>query len=318
MDVTDRHFRWLMRRLTRRTLLYTEMVVTQAILHGDQERLLGFHPDERPLALQLGGDDPEALATCARIAEDRGYDEVNLNVGCPSSRVQSGSFGVVLMRRPERVAEAVHAMRQAVQIPVTVKHRIGLDDLDRYEDMLHFVDTVAPAGPAKFTVHARKAWTKGLSPKENRNIPPLRHEEVHRLKAERPELVVETNGGIRSLQEVQTHLGQVDAVMLGRAARDTPYMFADADPTLYGVPSPVGSRAQAARAMVPYLEWALAEHPGFRLHHGTRHLLNLFAGMPGTRAWKRTLTERRDLGPAVVEAGLQAVEAAQRPRSLSA
>ena len=216
MDRTDRHFRRLLRLISRHTLLYTEMVTSRAILHGDRERLLGFDPSERPLALQLGGDDPDQLSECARIANDLGYDEVNLNVGCPSDRVQSGNFGVCLMRTPERVAECVAAMRAAVELPVTVKHRIGVDELDRYEDMLGFVDVVAAAGCDRFTVHARKAWLHGLSPKQNRDVPPLRHADVHRLARERPELIIEINGGLRSLDQVDAELEHVDAVMLGR------------------------------------------------------------------------------------------------------
>ena len=195
MDRTDRHMRAVMRSLTRHTLLYTEMVTTGAVLHGDREHILGYDPIEHPVALQLGGDDPQALAASVRIAHDLGYDEVNLNCGCPSDRVQKGSFGAVLMKTPERVADAVAAMRAAAPIPITVKHRIGVDDLDRYEDMLRFVDTVAAAGCERFTVHARKAWLSGLSPRENREVPPLRYAEVHRLKAERPSLFIEINGG---------------------------------------------------------------------------------------------------------------------------
>ncbi len=315
MDVTDRHFRWIFRRLSRNVVLYTEMVVARAILHGDRPRLLGFHPDEGPLVLQLGGDDPAELATAARIAEDFGYHEINLNCGCPSPRVQSGAFGVVLMLRPERVADCVAAMRQAVQIPVSVKCRIGLDEVDAYEDLRNFVDVVAPAGPARFTVHARKAWTKGLSPKQNRTVPPLRHPEVHQLKRDRPGLTIETNGGIVTLEEAAMHLEHVDGVMIGRAARDDPYLFAEVDARFFGGGPPV-SREDVARAVEPYLAWAAAHVPGFKLHHATRHLLALYAGQPGTRAWKRVLTERRDLGPAVIEAALSAVAEAQgRSRS---
>ncbi|MBX2803407.1 MAG: tRNA dihydrouridine(20/20a) synthase DusA [Myxococcales bacterium] len=306
MDVTDRHFRWILRRITRCTLLYTEMVVDRAVLHGDRDRLLGFDPSEHPLVLQLGGDEPESLATCAQIAEDLGYDEVNLNVGCPSARVQSGRFGVVLMRTPERVADVVAAMRARVRIPVTVKHRIGLDDLDRYEDMLHFVDTVAQAGPARFTVHARKAWTKGLSPKQNRNVPPLRHDEIHRLKRERPQLCIETNGGVRTLVEVRDHLAHVDAVMIGRGARDDPYLFAHADQVVFGESHPVVPREDVARAAMDYARAQMAG-PRFKVHHVTRHLLNLFAGQRGARAWKRTLSEQRHRGPEVIGSALEAV-----------
>lgn len=308
MDVTDRHFRWIFRRITRRSLLYTEMVVTKAILHGDRSRLLGYDPSEHPVALQLGGDDPRELATCALIAADLGYDEVNLNVGCPSSRVQSGSFGVVLMRRPERVAECVAAMRSAVEVPITVKHRIGLDELDAFDDMLHFVDVVSRAGPARFTVHARKAWTKGLSPKENRNVPPLRHEEVHRLKAERPELTIETNGGITTARGIEQHLAQVDAVMVGRAARDHPMLFAEVDQRFWGDTTPVPTRAEIARPVADYVARGMDTWSRFKPHHATRHLLNLFAGRPGSRRWKQTLARANELGPAVIEAALQAVE----------
>lgn len=311
MDVTDRHFRWFIRRLSRHTLLYTEMVVAQALIHGDRERLLRFDPSEHPIALQLGGDDPVKLTECAKMAEDAGYDEVNLNVGCPSPRVQSGSFGVVLMRRPQVVAEAVAQMRAAVRIPVTVKHRIGLDELDRFEDMLTFVDTVAPAGADRFTVHARKAWTQGLSPKQNRNVPPLRHAEVHQLKQLRSELHVEINGGIRTLDEAAAHLQHVDAVMIGRAARDTPWIFAQADAQIFGAATPPLSREAVARQVVPYLEAALTE-PRFRLHHATRHLAPLFAGQPGARAWRRTLAQRQDLGPGVIEAALAAMDEARQ------
>jgi tRNA-dihydrouridine synthase A len=298
MDRTDRHFRSLLRRITRHTLLYTEMVHTGAILRGDRERFLGFDPDERPLALQLGGDDPEALAECARIAADRGYDEINLNVGCPSDRVRQGSFGVCLMGRPERVAAAVRAMRRAVAVPVTVKHRIGFDDLDRYEDMLRFVDGVAEAGCDRFTVHARKAWLRGLDPKQNRNVPPLRYEEVYRLKEERPELEIEINGGIRTLDEVRAHLERVDGAMVGRAAYDDPFVLARADRELFGdAVARVPTRRRVIEELVPYVERRLAA--GDPLHRVTRHLLGLVSGRPGARAWRRHLTEAaRPAGPA--------------------
>ncbi len=289
MDTTDRHFRVLLRQLTRRTLLYTEMIPTGAILHGDRERALGYSEVERPLALQLGGDDPAALAECARVAEGRGYDEVNLNVGCPSPRVKEGCFGASLMERPERVAEAVAAMRAATRLPVTVKHRIGVDDLDRYEDMLRFVDVVAAAGCDRFTVHARKAWLEGLSPKQNRTVPPLRYEDVYRLKRERPDLPVEINGGIRTLDETLVHLEQVDAVMIGRGAIDDPYLFAEADRRLFGEEAPAPTREAAVRGVLPYYaEWL---ERGARLHLLSRGLHNLFAGLPGARAWRRALTE---------------------------
>lgn len=289
MQRTDRHYRYMMRLISRHTLLYTEMVTTGAILRGDRERYLAFDPAEHPIALQLGGDDPEALAESAKIGADYGYDEINLNVGCPSSRVSSGCFGASLMARPERVAEAVAAMRDAVPVPVTVKHRIGIDDLDRYEDMLHFVDVVTAAGSDRFSVHARKAWLKGLSPKENRNVPPLRYDDVYRLKAERPELVVEINGGVKTMSEVETHLERVDAVMIGRAAYDRPYLFADADAAVFGDVAPPPTRAEVIERMVDY-----AERSGddvHRLYAITRHMLGLFAGRPGAKRWKQALAE---------------------------
>jgi tRNA-dihydrouridine synthase A len=289
MDRTDRHFRYFMRQITRRTLLYTEMVTSAAILHGDRDRLLGFSPAEKPLALQVGGDDSKALALCAQIAEDMGYDEINLNVGCPSDRVQSGNFGACLMAQPAQVADCVAAMRQVVHIPVTVKHRIGIDDRDSYEDMAHFVQTVATAGCDRFTVHARKAWLKGLSPKENRDIPPLRYDDVYRLKQEFPHLIIEINGGVQTLEQVQAHLTQVDAVMIGRAVYDNPYLFATVDRDVYGEDGTLRSRQAVAEAMIPYTaHWV---EQGFKPHKITRHLLQLFTGQPGSRLWKRYLTE---------------------------
>ncbi|MGD1858296.1 MAG: tRNA dihydrouridine(20/20a) synthase DusA [Leptolyngbyaceae cyanobacterium] len=307
MDRTDRHFRYFMRQITRRTLLYTEMVTAQAIFHGDCNKLLGFDPAEKPLSLQIGGDDPQLLAKCARIAEDMGYDEVNLNVGCPSNRVQSGNFGACLMAQPERVADCVAAMRGAVRIPVTVKHRIGIDERDRYEDMVAFVTTVAAAGCDRFTVHARKAWLQGLSPKDNRTIPPLRYEDVYRLKQDFPQLWIEINGGIKTLQQASSHFQQVDAVMIGRAAYDTPYIFASADRDIYGTDAAL-TRHQVAMAMLPYIARWTAQ--GTKLHSITRHMLQLFHGVPGSRAWKRYLTDnscRPGAGVATVKAALAQV-----------
>ncbi|MDJ0969872.1 MAG: tRNA dihydrouridine(20/20a) synthase DusA, partial [Kiloniellales bacterium] len=234
MDWTDRHCRYLLRLISRRTLLYTEMVPTGAVLHGDRARFLGFDPAERPLALQLGGAEPEDLAACARLAEAEGYDEVNLNVGCPSDRVQHARFGACLMAEPALVARCIAAMQDAVGIPVTVKSRIGIDDQDDYVDLLRFVDSVASVGCRSFTVHARKAWLEGLSPKQNREIPPLNYERVYRLKAERPDLEIVINGGIRSLDEAEAHLARVDGVMIGRAAYQDPYLLAEADRRLFG------------------------------------------------------------------------------------
>lgn len=289
MDRTDRHFRYFMRLITRRTLLYTEMVTTAAILHGDRQKLLGFSLAEKPLVLQLGGDQPQALATCAKIAEDMGYDQVNLNVGCPSSRVQDGNFGACLMAHPEKVAEAIATMQQAVKIPVTVKHRIGIDDRDRYEDMARFVEIVSGAGCQHFTVHARKAWLQGLSPKENRTVPPLRYGDVHRLKQEFPQLVIEINGGFTKLSQVEEQLQSVDAVMIGRAAYDNPYLFATVDQEFFGDTAIPLTRHQVVEAMLPYIEDWVGR--GVRLNSIIRHILQLFTGQPGTKAWKRYLSE---------------------------
>jgi tRNA-dihydrouridine synthase A len=290
MDRTDRHYRYFMRQITRHTLLYTEMVTSPAILHGDQDHLLGFSPNEKPLVLQVGGDVPKDLAVCARVAEERGYDEINLNVGCPSSRVQEGHFGACLMAQPDRVAACVEAMMNATTIPVTVKHRIGIDNLDRYEDMANFVKIVSKAGCQRFTVHARKAWLQGLSPKENRDIPPLRYEDVHRLKQEFPHLFIEINGGFTTLEQVQQQLQVVDAVMIGRAAYDNPYLFATVDRAIYGETSTLPSRRSVAAAMIPYIDFWVAQ--GLKLNKITRHMLQLFSGQPGSRLWKQILTER--------------------------
>lgn len=299
MDRTDRHFRYFMRQITRRPLLYTEMVTSAAIINGDRHKLLDFSPVEKPLALQVGGDDPEQLATCAKIAEDWGYDEINLNVGCPSARVQNGNFGACLMAEPEKVAKAISAMKKAVNIPVTVKHRIGIDNRDRYEDMASFVRVVAASGCQRFTIHARKAWLQGLSPKDNRNIPPLRYGDVHRLKAEFPDLTIEINGGFTTLEQVKQQLKKVDAVMIGRAAYDNPYLFAIADREIYGDNINPPTRHQVVEQMLPYIENWLSQ--GGRLNSVVRHILQLFAGQPGTKAWKRYLSENAHLPGAGVE-----------------
>jgi tRNA-dihydrouridine synthase A len=289
MQRTDRHFRFLMRCISRHVLLYTEMVTTGAIIHGDRRDLLEFSDAEHPIAVQLGGDDPEALTECARIAQDMGYDEVNINVGCPSDRVQKGSFGVSLMARPERVAEAVQAMRAAVKIPVSVKHRIGFDNTDSYEDMARFVSIVADAGCDRFTVHARKAWLKGLSPKQNRNVPPLRYEDVHRLKRERPDLLIEINGGLRTLDGIAAQLEHCDGVMIGRAAYDDPWLFATVDSRFYGAQDPIHDRAAIVEAMLPYVDKHVRD--GGRLHAVTRHMHMLFSGQSGGKVWRRHLSE---------------------------
>lgn len=296
MDRTDRHYRYLMRQITRNTLLYTEMVTTSAIIHGDRDKLLNFSPEEKPLVLQLGGDNPSELAQCATIAENYGYDAVNLNIGCPSSRVQNGNFGACLMAQPKLVAKSIVAMQKAVQIPVTVKHRIGIDDCDRYEDMREFVSIVSEAGCRHFIVHARKAWLQGLSPKENRDLPPLRYEDVYRLKTEFPHLFIEINGGITTLEQVKNCLNHVDAVMIGRAAYDNPYLFATVDRDIYGATEAIPTRQQIVERMLPYIDYWLSQ--GIRLNSITRHMLQLFAGQPGAKRWKRYLSENVHLAGA--------------------
>ena len=291
MDRTDRHFRYIMRQMTKHTLLYTEMVTTGAVLHGERDRIIGYNPIEKPLALQLGGDDPQALAECARIAEGEGYDEVNINVGCPSDRVQNGNFGACLMSQPELVAEGVAAMRAAVKIPVTVKHRIGIDDFDSYEFMLRFVDVVSKSESDRFSVHARKAHLQGLSPKENRTVPPLRYDDVYRLKKERPDLCIEINGGIRTLEDAQDHLQHVDGVMIGRAAYEDPYIFAESDTKIFKDPNAtIRSREEIVHACLDYADaWV---KKGGRLHAVSRHLLTLFARQAGARAFRRHISEQ--------------------------
>ena len=296
MDRTDRHYRYLMRQITKQTLLYTEMVTTPAIIHGDRDKLLNFSPEEKPLVLQLGGDNPSQLAQCAKIARDYGYDGINLNIGCPSSRVQNGNFGACLMAQPQLVAEAVMAMQKAVSIPVTVKHRIGIDDCDRYEDMREFVKIVSDAGCRNFTVHARKAWLQGLSPKENRDVPPLRYEDVYRLKQEFPHLFIEINGGITNLEQISNCLNRVDGVMIGRAAYDNPYLFATVDRDIYDVSNTIPTRHQIVEAMLPYIDYWLGK--GVKLNSITRHMLQLFAGQPGAKRWKRYLSENVHLADA--------------------
>ncbi|WP_299231063.1 tRNA dihydrouridine(20/20a) synthase DusA [uncultured Halomonas sp.] len=315
MEWTTRDYRAFARTLTRHALLYTEMVTTGAILHGSpRERFLGFDEVEHPLALQLGGSDPGALAECAAIAEAWGYDEVNLNVGCPSDRVQNNLIGACLMGHPQKVAAAVKAMREAVSIPVTVKCRIGIDDQDEDADLSRFIDTVADAGCDTFIVHARKAWLEGLSPKENRDVPPLNYPRVHRLKASRPELHVGINGGLKTLDACQEQLEFVDSVMVGREAYQNPWLLAGVDQALYGVPGPAASRHAAARALRPYIARRLAE--GTRLNHLTRHLLGLFQGQPGGRKFRRHLSEnahREGAGLAVFDDALGLVAERETP-----
>jgi tRNA-dihydrouridine synthase A len=290
MDWTDRHCRYFHRLLSKRARLYTEMVTVPAVLHGKREQLLAFDPSEHPVVLQLGGSEPAGLAQAARIGEDWGYDEVNLNVGCPSDRVQVGSFGACLMAEPDLVAGCVAAMRAAVRVPVTVKCRIGIDDQDSEADLDRFIDTVASAGCDTFIVHARKAWLKGLSPKENREIPPLDYGRVARLKARRPELTVVLNGGIASIAEAEHHLATFDGVMLGRAAYQTPFILAEVDRRLFGCEPCDPSRAEVLEALVPYIERHMAR--GGRANNVLRHVLGLYHGQPRARAFRRLLSEQ--------------------------
>jgi tRNA-dihydrouridine synthase A len=287
MEWTDRHCRFFHRLLTRRALIYTEMLTTGAVLRGDRARLLGFDASEHPVALQLGGSDPKALAESARIGADFGYDEINLNVGCPSDRVQEGRFGACLMAEPALVADCVAAMKASVKIPVTVKCRIGIDEQDPAQALFAFTDTVKAAGTDALIVHARKAWLKGLSPRENREVPPLDYALVRRLKAAHPDLTIVLNGGIASVEQGQAELGAVDGVMMGRAAYQEPRRLLQVDALLYGEPAPFASPKEAALAFIPYIERELAK--GARLHAITRHVLGLFRAVPGARAFRRHL-----------------------------
>ena len=304
MDCTDRHFRYLVRLVTRRTLLYTEMVTSAALVHGRRDHLLDFAEKEHPIALQLGGSDPEELGQCARFAAERGFDEINLNIGCPSDRVRAGRFGACLMAEPEVVAACVEAMIAATGLPVTVKTRIGIDDRDRYEDLVEFVESVAAAGCRTIIIHARKAWLSGLSPKENREIPPLRYDVVYRLKADFPALEVIVNGGITSLDEAAAHNARVDGSMMGREAYRNPFALADADHRMFGAGvADAPDRVEVAHAMVAYARRELER--GTRLHHVTRHMLGLFHATSGARRWRRHLSTeaaRRDDAAVIGEA----------------
>jgi tRNA-dihydrouridine synthase A len=310
MDWTDRHCRYFHRLLSPRARLYTEMVTSAALVRGKQLRLLEHSQQEHPLALQLGGSDPHELAQAARFGAEAGYDEINLNVGCPSDRVQSGRFGACLMREPALVGDCVKAMRDAVDIPVTVKCRIGVDDQDDYAGLQHFTEIMLAAGVEVLMVHARKAWLQGLSPKENREIPPLDYERVYRLKREFPQLIVVINGGITTVEQVQAHLVRLDGVMLGRAAYHDPYLLAQVEAALYGEPLP--QRDVVLQQMRPYVEAELAR--GTALKHISRHLLGLYQGEPGARAFRRTISERAHLPGA----GWELLEQAQAPRSVTA
>jgi tRNA-dihydrouridine synthase A len=311
MDWTDRHCRFFHRTLSLRARLYTEMVTTAAILHGDRQRLLGFDPAEHPVALQLGGSEPAELGRCARIGEQWGYDEINLNCGCPSERVQRGAFGACLMAEPTLVADCVRAMQDAVSVPVTVKHRIGLGRDDDYGFVRDFVGALHEAGCRVFIVHARNAWLQGLSPKENREVPPLRHEVPVRLRAEFPDACFVANGGIDSLDDALGHLGRLDGVMLGRAAYHDPYLLADVDRRIHGEAGEPPSRAAVVHRMADYARARRAD--GVPLRSIVRHMLGLYHGMPGARAWRRTLSDSRLLEGAderLLVRALEAVEAA--------
>ena len=289
MDWTDRHCRYFLRQCAPHARLYTEMITTGALLHGDAERHLAFDAAEHPLAAQLGGSEPDELAACARMVEAAGYDEVNLNIGCPSERVQRGAFGACLMAEPELVADCVRAMREAVSIPVTVKHRIGIDKVESYDFVAKFVSIVASRGCTTFIVHARNAVLKGLSPKENREIPPLRYEAVHRLKRDFPGLEFVVNGGLTDSAAIEAQLAAVDGVMLGRAAYHQPWLLAEADARLYGDGALPRTRAEVAQAMAAYAARQIAE--GVALRHVTRHMLGLYHHAPRARLWRRMLSD---------------------------
>ena len=318
MDYTDRHFRYFFRQISRRTLLYSEMITSSAIIHGDRDLLLAFDPIEHPISLQLGGDNPEEIARAIEIAEGYGYDEYNLNVGCPSNRVQNGNFGACLMADPPRVAEIARAMQGATTKPVTIKHRIGIDGRESYGEMLDFVDTVAGSGVTRFTVHARIAILAGLDPKRNRSVPPLRYEDVYRLKRERPRLEIEMNGHVKTLSEVESHLLHVDAVMLGRAAYENPWLFSTVDHRFFGDEIPSSSREEVVRSLYPYFE--RLERVNLPPRRLINHILGLFASRPGARAWKQALSGRLPdfSGPDLLERALSRVpEQTRRERPSS-
>ncbi len=290
LDWTDHHERRFLRILSKHTMLYTEMVTTGALIHGDAKRYLKFNKEEHPVALQLGGSDPKAMAECAKMAEDEGYDEVNINVGCPSDRVQNGAFGACLMAEPELVAENVVVMQNAVDIPVTVKNRIAIDEMDEYQSLQRFLSIVSEAGCETFIVHARKAWLKGLSPKQNRDVPPLNYELVYQMKREFPRLEIIINGGIKTIEQSEQHLLHVDGVMIGREAYHNPYMMIEVDQRIYGEPQqPHPTRMEVLEAYMEYMQRQMSR--GVYLKHMSRHLLGLFTGQSGAKAWRRYISE---------------------------
>jgi tRNA-dihydrouridine synthase A len=306
MDWTDRHCRFFHRQLSSHALLYTEMVTEQAVRHGDKQKLLGFDASEQPVALQLGGSDPVGLSEAAKIGEDFGYSEINLNVGCPSDRVQGGHFGACLMAEPQLVADCVAAMQAVVKIPVTVKCRIGIDDQDEEAGLQNFVETVAETGCNTFIIHARKAWLKGLSPKENREVPPLNYDRVHRLKRSMPHLHVSLNGGLVDIENEFHHLQTLDGLMVGREAYHNPWVLAQVDPLFCSRPAPVKSRRDAVETMLPYIEKHLSE--GLYLHRITRHMLGLYHAQPGGRMWRQVLSTQGCKAGAGVDVVMQALE----------
>ena len=305
LDWTDRHCRYFHRLLSSQTLLYTEMVTTGAIIHGKGD-FLAYNEEEHPVALQLGGSNPADLARCAKLAQERGYDEINLNVGCPSDRVQNGRFGACLMAEPDLVAQCVAAMKEVVDIPVTVKTRIGIDDQDSYEFLTNFVTLVSEKGGCEqFTIHARKAWLSGLSPKENREIPPLDYPRAYQLKQDFPHLTIAVNGGVKTLAEAKEHLQHLDGVMIGREAYQSPYLLAEVDQQIFGLDTPVKKRSQVVQEMYPYIEQQLTQ--GSYLGHITRHMLGLFQNMPGARQWRRHISENAHKAGAGIEVVEQAL-----------
>ena len=289
MDLTDRHCRYFLRQISQHMQLYTEMITAKALIHGDRQRFLEFHPSEHSVCLQLGGSDPHELAQCAKWAEEWGYDEVNLNAGCPSDRVQAGEFGLCLMKNPRKVADCLSAMKDAVSIPISLKTRLGYDDVDSYEHLAEFVEQQVATGIDQITIHARKGWLSGLSPKENRTVPPLQYDRVYRLKQDFPNMPIVINGGIENLDQAQAHLEHVDGVMIGRAAYYDAYRLAEADQRFYDSTAAIPSREAIIAAMIPYCEAELKR--GTVLRHITQHWMGLYAGMPKAKAWRRLVTD---------------------------
>jgi tRNA-dihydrouridine synthase A len=309
LDWTDRHERYFLRLMSRHAYLYTEMVTTGALIYGDRARYLQFHAQEQPIALQLGGSDPKDLAECAKMAEDYGYNEVNINVGCPSERVQKGAFGAYLMAEPQLIAECVETMRSAVTIPITVKNRIGIDEQQEEQSLRQFIDIVSQAGCDTFIIHARKAWLKGLSPKENRNIPPLNYDLVYRIKNECPLLNIIINGGIKTIESSQQHLQAVDGVMLGREVYHNPYLMMQVDNVLYASPRETFSRKQILQQYFVYIEQQMQQ--GIPLKRMSRHLLGLFQGQAGAKAWRRYISEnayKEGAGIEILQTAMDCVE----------